>query len=73
MTKKELFKKLDELGVKDQFITNLAINWNNDGHAAEEMYYEQVRGYDFENCIAAAFSWFKSSQGHDFWEEISKK
>ena len=70
MTKKELFKKLDELGVKEQFIKNLARTCNNDKHAVAS-YYKQVLEFDFENCVSAAFIWANSPQGTTFWSDIS--
>jgi len=72
MTKKELFKKLDELGVKEQFIKNLARTCNDDKQDITT-YYKHISKSTFEDCILSAFDWSNSSQGLTFWNNISKK
>lgn len=70
MTKKELFKKLDELGVKEQFISNLVTSHNGDKHEVAT-YYKNLLKADFEDCILSAFDWQTSPQGLMFWSNIS--
>ena len=67
MTKKELFKKLDELGVKSQFLYN-RLYWKFPCD-----FYLDIKNYDFGQCVGAAFNWAKSPEGYNFWLEISKK
>ena len=70
MTKKELFKKLDELEVKDQFISNLIMS--HDGNKQSiETYYKNVSNGDFMDCILSAFDWETSPEGLTFWSNIS--
>lgn len=69
--KPEFEKKLK--GVKRKFIKNLRSRViRNKGDFTRECD-ELNNEIGFWNFIAAAFIWYRTPEGHEFWEQVSKR
>jgi len=69
--KQEFEDKLNQLGVKEQFIANIVQEEGEE--TAVESFNKLNEKETFEEFIMAAFIWGKSTEGIDFWENISKQ
>ncbi len=74
MTKKELIDKLKELGVYEQWKKNVRI----DALDAQIPFYSRCyhllnEGLEWNDFLVYSFPWKFTDEGHEFWNEISKK
>jgi hypothetical protein len=74
--KKIFEKKLKELGVYDEFISNLENNLklNYQGKNEAEIKIKELNSrHCFSLFVLSSFIWKNTPEGNDFWENISEQ